>query len=318
MSNVPSRLRVSKSNAVINAGYRLSLNEQRVVLYGISLINPMSKEFQIKNTIDIRDLANFYGIDTAINTKFCQEIREAITKKFWEREFSYFDQKQGKIISRRWLIGMDHGGDEPDVITYYYNPLIKEELQQLTKFTGYYLSAVADMKSTYSIRIYEIALMNLNKSKLDKKTFFKTIDDLKFNLGIEGKYKLFADLKKKILEVAKKEINKKSDIKIDYSLKKKGRSVHSVVFSVSRKTPSTKSTSAAKGLSNQGQFDKTMDVFVSKLKIETIEKAKAMCQPKRIDVYAIKAEFDVWAADKYEGFDSIDAMFITFVKRKVS
>lgn len=307
MSDVPSRLRVSKSNAIINAGYRLSLNEQRVVLYGISLINPLSKEFPLKNTINVRDLAKFYGIDISVNTKFCQEIREAIIKKFWEREFSYYDGKKGKIVSRRWLAGIDHGGEDPDEITYYYNSLIKEELQQLTKYTSYCLSTVSDMKSTYSIRIYEIALMELNASKINKHCFTKTIEDLKFNLGIEGKYTLFSDFRIYVLEAARKEINKKSDLKIDFSYKKKGRAVHSVMFTVSKKDSS-----------NSKRCSKTPSLFAPRLKTETIEKAKAMCLAKRLDVYAIKDEFDKSITNSTEEIRNIDAYFIGFVKKKIS
>ena len=45
---------VTKHNGLIQAGYRLSLNEARIVLYGISLINPLAEDFPLEYQIDIK------------------------------------------------------------------------------------------------------------------------------------------------------------------------------------------------------------------------------------------------------------------------
>ena len=314
-----AKLKVSKSNAIINAGYRLSLNELRVVLYGISLVNPMSKEFPVKNTINIRELAKHYGIDTLVNTKFCSEIREAITGKFWEREFSYFNEERQEIMTRRWLVGIDRSLNDPDEITYYYNPLIKDQLQQLSKYTSYYLTTVAGIKSAYGIRIYEHCLMHLNASKKHKTTFEVSIKDLKFFLGLEERYKLYSNFKTRVLEVAKKEINKKSDIKISYNPTKKTRSraYTSIEFTVVKKDVVIR-----KGAVNTVErCEKTRDMFdgegTPSIKTETFEKAKAIAG-RKLDIYVAKAEFEASISKKREPIKDIDAYFIGFVKKKIS
>jgi plasmid replication initiation protein len=316
---IPSRLRVTKSNALVNASYRLSLNELRIVLYALSKINPLDEGFKMSHKIDARDMAVFFGIDTRVNKTFFKDIEDALVNRFWEREFSYFDEKEGKIIKERWLIRVAFGGKNPHEMEFYYNPMIKDQLQQLSKqFTSYLLSNVNDMKSTFSVRIYEMAILHLNASKSHQSHMHITIGELKDRLCIEGKYKQFSELRIRVLEVAKKEINKKSDIKIDFSFKKIGRSVHSIDFTITRKKAEKARKSTKKNIVPGERCDKTQDMFALKIKTETLEKAKAMCQAKRADIYAIKAEFEAWSNKKGEEIKNIDAAFIGFVKRKIA
>ena len=58
-------------------------------------------------------------------------------------------------------------------------------------------------------------------------------------------------------------------------------------------------------------------MFLKAIKTETLEKAKAMCLPKGLDVYALQAEFEVWSASRNEEVRNIDAAFVGFIKRKI-
>lgn len=315
---IPSRLRVTKSNALVNASYRLSLNELRIVLYALSKINPLDKEFKMSHKIDAREMASFFGIDTRVNKTFFKDIEDALVNRFWEREFSYYDEKEGKIIKERWLIRVAFGGKNPHEMEFYYNPMIKDQLQQLSKqFTSYLLSNVNDMRSTFSIRIYEMAILHLNASKSHQSHMYKTVDELKERLCVEGKYKQFSEFRIRVLEVAKKEINKKSDIKIDFSFKKRGRSVHSIDFTITRKVAKP----IKKPRKLEGRCDKTQDMLEGEnpfpIKTKTFEEAKKI-PGKNLDVYAIKADFDSWALKKSEPPKNNDKAFLGFVIKKKS
>ena len=58
------------------------------------------------------------------------------------------------------------------------------------------------------------------------------IDELRQYFDCENKYKLFADFKRKVIEVAVREINEKSDIWLKPTYKKWGRSYTRVSFEI--------------------------------------------------------------------------------------
>lgn len=294
--------KITKSNAIINASYRLSLNELRIILYGLSHINPRSNEFPLFHTINMKELAEFYDIGQKDRGSFYQNIQEALIKKFWERDFSYFDNKVGKVVKRRWLIEVQYGGED-NTLAYHYNPMIKDELQQLAKrFTSYFLTNVANMKSAYSIRIYEIAIMYLNASKKQKTVFNKKISDLKTYLDIEDKYVKFSNFKSRVLEKAKAEINIFSDIKLNYEIVKTGKKPTEVKFTVVSKEEVQK-------------LPQYTQLKISSKSLYTAKKL-ALSAGTGWDVSVIEQQFYGFIEAKGKP-DNIDAAFIGFVKKKI-
>lgn len=230
-----NKIKVTKSNAIINSSYRLSLNELRIVLFGLSKINPTSDDFPLFHRIDVKELGDFFDIGDKERGSFYDNIKDALLKKFWEREFAYYDEDLDEVVRRRWLIEVRYGRKD-GTLAYEYNPKIKTQLQQLSKnFTSYFLTNVANMKSAYAIRLYEICIMNLNASKKHKVLFIKSLKDLKILFGIENKYKQFGDFKKRVLDKAKRDINKHSDLIFNYEVIKLGRSVEKIKFKITRK-----------------------------------------------------------------------------------
>jgi len=304
-------MKITKSNAIINSSYRFSLNEQRIVLYGLSHIDPTSGEFPLFYRIHIKELAEFYNIGEKDRGSFYDNIRDALVTNFWEREFSYFDEERDAVVKRRWLIEVEYGAKN-GTLAYHYNPLIKEHLQHMAKrFTSYFLSNVANMKSAYSMRIYEIAVMYLNASCKQKTTFGKQIKDLKHQFGISEKYKNFFDMKKRVIEHARKEINKHSDITLSYEVIKLGRTPQEIRFTVTRKKEKVREE---KQLGYDGN-NKPPQRFSSK----TLEKAKEMTIKASTgwDFYVIEQQF--YAFIKTKGIpDNLDGAFIGFVKKKIA
>jgi len=299
--------KITKSNAIINSSYRLSLNELRIVLFGLSKINPYSDDFPLFHKINIRELAEFYNIGVKDRGSFYDDIKHALINKFWEREVSYFDEKLDKVVKRRWLIEVQYGGRD-GVLAYEYNPKLKNQLQQLAnKFTSYFLANVANMKSSYAVRLYEISIMYLNASEQNKTTFTKNIEDLKIHLDIQDKYKHFYHFKVKILEIAKRDINRHSDIKFSYTVIKLGRSPHEIKFTVSK---NVQECSEKPVLPQYNQTRLTPEIF---------EKANQIVQNtgNRWDIYAIEQQFYDYMRKKGMP-ENIEGAFIGFVKKKVS
>lgn len=312
--------RITKSNAIVNASYRFSLNELRILLYGLSHIDPRADEFPMFYRVRVKDLADFYDIGEKDRGSFYDNIKEALITKFWNREFSYYDEDRGEVVKRTFLIEVAHGRKD-GTLAYEYNPKIKKELQKLSKrFTSYFLSNVAGMKSAYAVRIYEISVMCLNASKKPKTTFSRTIKDLKHTLGISDKYKRFCDFKPSVLEIAKRDINRHSDIRMAYKVIKQGRSPHEIEFTVSRKP---KLDQAPLALPETQTAVAVVDVQAENIKrpllsTTDIEDGKKIAREAGTgwDIYAILDQFYAWVEKKGRPKHP-RAAWLAFVRKKV-
>ncbi len=290
---------ITKSNALIEAGYRLSLSEMQIVLYGISLINPLQNDFPLQYIIDIKRFAEMFNRD---HGDIYKEIKDAITRRFWERDFSYKDEKND-IVTIRWLTKMVYS-DKKGFIQIKFSEDVQPYLHQLKKhFTTYYIDQITEFRSIYSIRLYEYAIMHLNKSKQSKCHFSLLIDEIKSRLELSSKYQRFCDFKTRVLERAKKEINKHSDLNITYKVFKMGHSPNKIEFTVTRK--------AEKALTHQKPPS-------DKLSPAMIEQAKAIVRQAGTgwDIYVIEHQFYDYIRQKGSP-SNLEGAFIGFVKKKV-
>lgn len=99
-------------------------------------------------------------------------------------------------------------------------------------FTQYYLEQTAQLKSVYSVRLYEL----LVQWKVAGKTKLFEVQTFRSQMGVEdSEYKILADFKKRVLMPSIKEINDKTDLLVDFQQQKKGRTVIGFKFSVGLK-----------------------------------------------------------------------------------
>lgn len=99
-------------------------------------------------------------------------------------------------------------------------------------FTAMQLKSVLNCSSKYAKRLYGLACQ---WRSVGKKRF--EISKLKKMLGLinkkgEEQFERVSEFKKKVLDVAKEQINKNTDIQFDYELTKRGRSFHWVTIFV--------------------------------------------------------------------------------------
>lgn len=211
---------VTKSNALIQASYKLSLNEQRLVLACVAQLDgrkPLPKDNLF--TLSAADFAETYGIPV---DQAYEALNEA-SKSLYERDIKVFD---GKVKERfRWIYHVKYYAGEGKV-TIGFSPTISPYLTMLNKqFTSYQIKRVASLNSAYSIRLFEMLSQYKNTG-----LFIVKLDDFKAWLEIEDKYPRFFDLCRRILDPAVKELKEKSNLVINWRAIKKGRSVERLEF----------------------------------------------------------------------------------------
>lgn len=225
---------VVKSNRIVEASYRLSLNEQRIILYAICRAREEQKGLfpDLPVTITAETFAkqfpsvekgSVYGqLKDAMNSLYTRSVTIHDT----DPATGFPRVKETRWISEKaYIDGAGH-------IQVVFTPKVIEHITRLeSEFTSYALEKVGNMTSAYAIRIYEmlaqyreIGTRELNLKWL--RTALQIADD---------EYKLTADFKKWVLDAAVKQINEHSDLKISYESKKTSRSITDFVFKIKDK-----------------------------------------------------------------------------------
>ncbi|MFY9100391.1 replication initiation protein [Aliarcobacter cryaerophilus] len=205
---------VVKHNSLINFKTKTSytLNQLKLVCYLVSNIKPEDKGFKLKR-ICIKDLG-LSAIDSKNHKKLSGEFLELMCnpfklpdKKTWVNWFSSFSYEEG-------------------IIEYKFDPLLKPFLLQLKdNFATYQLKNILSLKSTYSIRMYEL----LNQYKVIGKRTIE-IEELKTLLNIPDSYKN-NDISRLIKSI-KKELTSKTDLTFDFDVIKESRQFKSFEFTI--------------------------------------------------------------------------------------
>ncbi len=230
---------VVKDNALIDASFNLSLVEQRLMLIAIveaREIQDLTPDTPIE--IKASSYREQYNSDSSEAYK---QLAEA-TKQLFNRQFSYVDKYKGEdaITVSRWLNEATYINNKGTVVIYLNRNVISMISRLEANFTKYLLDQVSDFKSQYSIRLYELLIKYKDIGNSKK----YTIEEIRSLLGIGvNEYKVLADFKKRVLDLAVKEINDKTDTTIKYEQFKEGRTISHILFKIGKKLAKKKKDS---------------------------------------------------------------------------
>ena len=229
---------VVKDNALINASYTLDLAEQRLIL--LAIIEARNTKQGITQDTLLEIHASSYAKQFSINDKTAYTVVKEASKGLFDRYVTYHDKnpKNGKDRSFhcRWI---DKTGIEPDsgiVYIRFTSDVIPLITRLESHFTSYEIDKVANLTSSYAIRLYEILISWREVGKTPK----YEIDDLRSKLGVEPKqYKQMCNLKSRVLELAIDQINQHTDITAKYEQYKRGRVITAISFTFKPKKSDT-------------------------------------------------------------------------------
>ncbi len=215
---------IKKDNRLIEAKYKLSIHQQRVLYTLLDIIHTTDDDFK-HYKINIGDIARKFELETSqyLYSQMQEAISDLVTKKIT------FNDGDDTVVMA-WLSYARYRKGQGNVEISFHKDLKPYLLQLKSHFTQYQLSAVAQFKSSYSVRFYELLKMYeyLGKGGQFYREF--TIKELRDYMQIEkGIYENFKDFRIRVIEPSLKEITNFSDIKIvqvDYM--KTGRAVSDV------------------------------------------------------------------------------------------
>jgi plasmid replication initiation protein len=238
---------IVKSNHVIEASYRLTLNEQRLILLCIQQIkrgqgiSPMIG-FNIRAT----DLVEAFGVNSKNAYSDLKEISDILFNRFLTIYQPDPDEPKLESTRTRWISAIDYIPSEGRVRLYFAPKVIPYISLLESGFTRYNLEYIAPMTSVYGVRFYELFKCWLMGEKSKKKNI--RLDDLKEILDLKGLYPSIKDFKAYVLDKGLTDVNSFTDLLVSYETKRTGRKITDLEFSISTKTakPNKSQQQAAK------------------------------------------------------------------------
>lgn len=216
---------VIQHNNLVEANYRLSLQEKRLMLFLMSKIKKEENYF-LKIDVSISELSNIIGLDK----KNMYRDMAKVTKNMIGRVLSIRNLDENYLLQLPWIASAKYSyGD--GIIHFKISEELSPYLLKLQDhFTVIRLSDLMKFKSIYAIRIYE--LLKQYESIGHRKI---ALDQLRLSCGIpENRLNLMSNFRIKVLDIAKREINEKSDILIEFDFVKRVRKCVGIEFSIKR------------------------------------------------------------------------------------
>lgn len=226
---------IREHNDLVRARYSLTLTQQRILiaLYSMVEIGDGTREYRMS----VNSLAELVGTS---NRNYYGEIREALTEL--KKHVLRIKHDHGELIAG-WFDTADYIEDK-GIVIFEISEKLKPYLVHLQPrdghYTSYLLSDVLQLRSVYSIRLYQIL-----RSYKSKGEWSVSLDDFTEQVGIRErdqkgnilreKLKTFGNINLRAIQPALREINEKSNLKVSCAFNKEGRQVVGLNFAISMK-----------------------------------------------------------------------------------
>ena len=245
--NELEKRKVVEHNSLITSIAKMDKTPLKMFELAVSCIN--TEEPPKDNTVYLskRDLFAFFKVsDNDKHSRFKQAVENMQKQAFFKikekKEHGFEFENIVPIPYVKWT-------DYHDEVTIRFSPEIMPYLINLKKnFTQHALSDISELNSKHSIILYRWLSMNYNQyehysykggRREEQVEAYRnpsiSIRELREMTDIVNEYKLFADLEKWILKKPLEEINAHTSFTVTYDKVKKGRSIDSIVFHITKK-----------------------------------------------------------------------------------
>ena len=248
-----NKMNLKKHSAIIQISNKISLQQRKTynfLLYNAKeLLKKDSNLQSFKTTIS--EIKRESGIKATDNRQLKKDIEVLQTTLI---QFNLLE-KDDEIWLSMQLLGQVELKKGDTNITYEFSSRIREALLKPNIYGLVDMTIIKGFESKYSIALYEL-LEDYKNVSIPK----MTIEKFRQLMGVENKYKYFGDIRIKVIEVAIKEINEKTDFRISYDVDTVGRKVVAIKFNHTYKKSEKK---AKKKRDIKGLINKTLNSATS-------------------------------------------------------
>ena len=211
---------VTQDFALVNAKYKLTSSEMKFILTALTQLDSKSDTVLQDYVIKISELEKKLQVEQ-------NETRlKSFAKKLMMKPLEV-PTATGWIVAN-WFSDIEYIRGEAKFKVRFSEKLKPYLLELKKRFVSYNLKYILPLTSTYSVRIYQLLK---EYEKLNKRYF--SVDELQELLQVPPSYKKkYNDFKKKVLQVAEKELKEHCDIYFTLEEEKEGRKVSRLIFRI--------------------------------------------------------------------------------------
>ncbi len=225
--DVNNKTEVIKSDTIVRARYRLnplSLKFITVLIAGLKRSDDINQiySFSVK---EFKELTGLKRKDLYWAVK--EAVREILEKPLYIPK----DEDSNSFLMLNWVASAEYKEGE-GVVEFEISKKLRPYLLSLKeRFLKYKLENILSLANGYSIRLYEILKdwLEMNKRYGKKAEKIVSLEEFRETLEIPKGYK-YGNIKERILEKAKRDLAKKTDITFTYEEIKTGRKVTHIKF----------------------------------------------------------------------------------------
>lgn len=246
---------IVKDNALIEASYTLDLAEQRLILLAILEAREQQTLIQAGSLLRIHASSYINQFEVEKHTAY-KVLKEAV-QGLYEAGFAYskVDERTGKLghYKSRWVDKIGYIDDLGCVELVFASDVIPLITRLEQRFTEYDIDQVSNLQSKYAVRLYEL----LVQWRSTGKTPMIDLQELRNRLGLsDSEYQRVEAFKRRVLDLAIKQINDNTDLTASYEQHKQGQKIKGFTFKFKCK-PTQKPTEQL-----EQRDPHTLDMFV--------------------------------------------------------
>ncbi|MDN3554355.1 replication initiation protein [Halomonas almeriensis] len=218
---------VYKSNALIEASYRLTPAEQRIMLACIAQVRrdqPITDEVLYNVTV-----ADYAALVSTESHSTYKELADAALRlkrrEVWITERPNGEGSHEETLVTGWVQSIRYRKSEGRVQLRFTKDMLPYLTQLTEQFTRYALSDVAKLNSSHAIRLYELLCQWRDAGQREVE-----IGWLRDAFQLGDKYPALKDFKRRVIEPAVTQINEHSPLWVKWDQRKTGRRVSHLVF----------------------------------------------------------------------------------------
>lgn len=218
---------VVKSNKLVQALQTLTLSETRLLQLAIVDARETGQGLSAEEPLELN--ASRYATAFNVSPDAAYLALVEAEDSLFKRQFTITNE-DGTLTKSRWIQDANYRKGEGRILV----TLTRVVIEHVTKidgfeqyFTSYHLKKTSDFKSVYAVRLYEL----LMQWKSVGKTPIYELNKFRSQLGIGvNEYDRMEAFKRRVLDIAIKQINELSDITVKYEQHKKGRAISGFSF----------------------------------------------------------------------------------------
>ena len=245
--NELSKRKVVEHNSLITSIAKMDKTPLKMFELAVSCIN--TEEPPKDNTVYLSKIDLFAFFKVSDNDKHSR-FKQAV-EKMQKQAFFQIKEEQGKGFKFKSIVPIPYveWTDYNDEVKIEFHREIMPYLINLKKnFTQHALSDIAELNSKYSIILYRWLSMNYNQyehysvkggRRADQVESYRnpsiSVKELRIMTDTINEYKDMNNFTKKVLNKPLEEINTHTSFNVTYEKVKKGRSIDSIVFHITKK-----------------------------------------------------------------------------------